>query len=401
MLRRRWLGAVALLVSAVVIALMIAEGGVRLFYARWDFEPAAWVNHAVLGYVYRPQHRFVHPTNEEYQGAFLTDDAGLIIRASLDRTPADRAVLFLGDSMLDGQGVAPDENLSEVVARALAREGTTCRCANAGMSASSPVRHLLAYREYRTRVRPDAVVVLVYVLNDFNDDARLFHDDRLVVEADGNPLRIKPMFDCWRGTGWRLDVGTQPMPRRQPLGDCGGPQTYQLAVRTWAAHFAVLGPRFGVLRSAAFATRATAPIRDNLLAIFKAEADLAAVDRADIARTIGWLHRLVDEVRADGATPLIVVVPFAGQVPGGLAGVAHAYDLPEGMVVGDMPQRLLRASLGARGIAAVDLLPLIRAEGADRIFGRRDKHFSTEGHRIVGTALAKHLSASPPPSHRR
>jgi lysophospholipase L1-like esterase len=385
------------IVAAIAVGVggVLAETAVRLFYHQMAFESAVWVNHRVLGYTYRPNHRYVYRTVDDSGAVAATTDAdGLVIRASLDRANADRAILFIGDSMLDGQGVGVDENLSEVVARRLAAAGQACRCANVGMSASSPARYLLSYRTYRARVRPDTVVVFVYALNDFNDDARLFHDDRLVIEANGDLTRIRPLYDCRRGTEWRLDAGIQPMPRRQSLRDCGGLQTYQLAVRTWSAVGGERGPRSGIARFSDFASRAATPIRDNVLAIFRREDELTGTDRADVARTLGWLHRLVTEATADGASPLIVVVPFAGQLPGALGSARERYGhIPEGTMVADTPQRLLRSWLVAHDIAFVDLLPVLRSGGAARFFGPRDKHFSAEGHQVVGTAIADYIVA--------
>ncbi len=90
-------------------------------------------------------------------------------------------------------------------------------------------------------------------------------------------------------------------------------------------------------------------------------------------------------------TPLVVIVPFAGQFPDGLAGVATRYGMPEGAVAPETPQRLLHAWVSARDIPSLDLTATVRREGVGRVFGARDKHFSVEGHRIVGTAVADYL----------
>jgi lysophospholipase L1-like esterase len=388
---RPLVGGALLALLATAFAFGIAELGVRALWARTYPEPSVWINHRVLGQYRRPSFRFRVPQIEGYQGDIQTDADGTIVRASLSPESADRSVMFLGDSMLEGQLIAPDDNLSEVVARRLrTATGHVCRCVNLGASVYSPARYLLAFRYWQAHVLPDVAIVFLYVLNDFNDDARLFHDDRLVFDGTGRLTAVRPTFDCRRGLQWRHDVGIQPMPRRENMTDCGGLVTDQLLRRTLAAYFARTGPLGTKLRTSTYATAETDLVRDNVLSVFKAH--FTAEDRANLARTFDWIEEAHHRARAARTKFLVVILPAAVQVPGELtAEVAAAFGVPEGLTLSDRPQRWIASELDARGIPALDVLPDLLRLGPGVAFGRRDKHFSVAGHRVVGDAVAARL----------
>jgi hypothetical protein len=380
-----------LALGALVVGLTLAEGAIRWLNTRLYPEPLYWVNHPVLGVYRRPLHRYRLPHNEDYRGEFETDADGVILRDSLDPSEADVHVMFLGDSMLDGQAVAPNDNLTEVFARRLREQtGRVCRCVNLGISGSSPARYLLAYRFWRERVRPDLVVLLLYVLNDFNDDARLHHGGRLVYDAGETLTAVRPTFDCRRGTFWGVHAGIHPMPRRENLSDCGGLRSLQLLRRTRAAYLEPLGPVGVRIRRSAWDTAEADLVRDNVLSIFKSR--LTPADQEDVTRTLGWIEDTSVEAAKDGARLVVVVLPTAGQIPGELAGVEEAWGVPRDVVLPETPHRWVSAALDARGLPHVDLLPLFLDVGAGVAFGRRDKHFSAAGHRLVGEFLADHLA---------
>jgi hypothetical protein len=142
-------------------------------------------------------------------------------------------------------------------------------------------------------------------------------------------------------------------------------------------------------RRSSLASAETDRIRDNVLSIFKPY--FSVEDRADVARTLAWIHELHDRATQGGAAVLVVVVPTAPQIPGELRDPPLGWGLPAGAVLPDLPQRWITADLGARGIRYLDLLPSLLKIGPGVAFGYRDKHFSKEGHRIVGELTAKEV----------
>jgi len=63
----------------------------------------------------------------------------------------------------------------------------------------------------------------------------------------------------------------------------------------------------------------------------------------------------------------------------------------------DFPQQVLQRGLSERGLAVLDLLPILRAEppladGARHVYHRMDTHFNARGNRVAGEAMARFLS---------
>lgn len=109
----------------------------------------------------------------------------------------------------------------------------------------------------------------------------------------------------------------------------------------------------------------------------------------DVAR------QLERAVRARGETELcVLLIPDEFQVEDGLwARIALRAGRP---LDRDLPQRRLVAICEALGIAALDLLPVLRAvepdgSGARRLYHARDTHFNARGNRVAGEALAEFL----------
>jgi len=114
---RKMIARIALSTISVLVSLVLGEMGVRIVYSHFYPDLSLWVNHSVLGYHMRANHRFSFDSSEGYKGEFTTNQMGLVIRNSLKKKTATLTVMFLGDSMLQGTQVAPNENLTEILSR--------------------------------------------------------------------------------------------------------------------------------------------------------------------------------------------------------------------------------------------------------------------------------------------
>jgi hypothetical protein len=147
------------------------------------------VNHEMLGVWNKPNLEFDHQAaSGEFSNHFVRDENGFILYTPEGNTPPDdaRRVMMLGDSFLEGHQVAPAENMSALLQNSLSTDATPpYHVLNTGRGGFSPLRYLLAYRTFAPDYQPDVVVTMVYVGNDFTDDAILFHSDRIVYDSSG------------------------------------------------------------------------------------------------------------------------------------------------------------------------------------------------------------------------
>ena len=107
------------------------------------------------------------------------------------------------------------------------------------------------------------------------------------------------------------------------------------------------------------------------------------------------LISLLEEIRAAGARPVLMIIPDELQVDRQLletvleatGRTAAVYDL-------ERPQRALRALCTAEGVTCVDLLPAFReAAPRTRLYRPRDSHWNAAGNALAAEILARELAA--------
>ena len=384
-------GLPAISLAAVVLAVVLLEVGLRAYLsARYPSTPTKHANHDLMGDYYRPSHTFTelsHVDGETHE--FATNGLSIIVRDSLE-SDSDFTVLLLGDSILEGAQVPANSNLSELLARRL--QGG-CRCINLGHAGDSPAKYLLAYRHFKSYFNPDNVLLFFYAMNDFNDDARLYHDQRIVLDEGGAVVRVEEKFDLPRRTYWTKWAGVQPYSLRHHWTETKGLLTVQVlkGVLGRIVDSQAYGPHEALTRrSGDFETRNQDLVRNNILSAFKDEYSRA--DLEDIARTQRFILDLQAEVERDGARLTVVLVPFAGQIEGGISPLEDVYFMERGEVANARPQEVMAEFLSERGMSFLDLLPVFREWEGALLFGKKDKHLTLDGHRLVSHEVHELMS---------
>ena len=286
--------------------------------------------------------------------------------------------------------MAPDGNLSELFAGGI-KGG--CRCVNLGHGGDSPVKYLLAYRHFKQHFDADLVLVFFYAMNDFNDDARLYHDGRIVFDEGGDVARVEDRFDLASRTYWTKWAGVQPFILKQHWVEASG--LISLEVVGGLLRGAGEGPGYGPReplgrRSGDFEARNIDLVRNNIMSAFKDR--YAPEDMEDIRRTQRYLLDLDAEVKADGAQMAVVMQPFAGQLEGGISPLEGAYFMDPDEVANALPQETMATFLSAQGMPFLDLLPRFRELGQSPLFGEKNKHLTKDGHQVVAAELQEFLS---------
>jgi hypothetical protein len=363
---RAALANVALLVASVVVVLLVAEAGTRLFS---PIGPALLVTDPVIG------KRFV----PGYAGSVFVDEAGreVFLRFNhegfrgpdwpLVKPPGTRRLAVVGDSMIAAVAVDEEKTLVRRLGDLL---GTGVEVLNFGVSSSSTGQELLLYRRLVAAYRPDTVVLVFFVGNDFADNSsRLTRAPRVY-------------FDLNEDGALRLEsVPAAPG-----------------AVTRWLnlhSRFYVWQKR--ALRRLRGQGRSLAGGLEPVQRVFEVS------DDPDLAHAWALLEALLrqfkTDVEADGSRFLLVVIPSADQVHDDLWAQLETQAAANGLTLDrDLPERRLDSIARSAGIDLVDLTPVFRQATAGRpsddpgslyLLGRY--HLSDEGQRLAAEVLASHL----------
>jgi hypothetical protein len=273
-------------------------------------------------------------------------DAHAFLRATELPSPLDRpSALFVGDSHLDGV-VSTDDNATTLLERGSEAAGAPCYCLNAGCGLYSLWQSALRARDLLPQWRPRAVVVIVFLGNDFLDldDPTVPHLDDALQEQPGDERAAK-----------------------------GGAADRQRAIGLQAPHEQ----------------------------LFWQGLNQAEWLRRDPTRHDAWLRKAAHAVAtletaaaAHGARVLWTLLPSFD-----LVFPEQAANLSAGakVAVASGAQRRLRdgfaALLAGRGATVVDVEPLFAADGKLDVYAL-DFHVYRKGHRLLAAALQQPLGAA-------
>jgi hypothetical protein len=413
--RGRLAGRLVLVVVSLLVALGLAEIGARLvpppastlgddgtdpnddLWSDPDWRsppPRTFRADPVLLFDNAPSQVADVPIGEHAGGRYRyrTNGYGLRRDAEIAMTPAPGTfrVLMLGDSQTGGY-VNNAESFTQLLedrwqsrARASAVEAL-----NAGVIGYAPQQEYLWYLERGRPLRPDLVVLSLYVGNDVRDlvDAEV---DAAVIEEEAGlfgPLRFP---GAWLSLHSRLAQLAYASARTLPirglvdgLGLRAPPTPLPVAVD---ALVRVLRECHGCwLQSLKQAVRAR-----------------AEPDRFEQAyRRLELLLRLLDRhVTSDGGRLAVMVIPSKSQVEpederGGLQRSLRLLELgPDDAHYEDVARERILAAVRAADIALIDPLPeLSRASRGGRVFYRRDWHLNVRGNQALAEILDAQLGA--------
>lgn len=310
----------------------------------------------------------------EYAG-YVLNARGLRTREYADERPAGvRRVVALGDSFVYG-GVAESDHWTSRLERGLTARTEVLRL---GVPGTGPPFYLRMWELEASRLRPDVVIVGVYVGNDFFDE--------------------QGRTGGWRGVVERAASVSYAVRLIRNLLRLDAPTIARTAGEARVAHesggFDVPGYAYDDTRPT-FSPEAFAEVeRDHMTLCL------------DSARTrFGWrldrVRRVLRELHAQasraGARVVVLVIPDEYQVHPDVARAAaaaqkqaiEAYDL-------DRPQHELTRALAEDGIEWVDVLPAFRAAAArERLYVPRDTHWNRAGHALAADELVAFLERAP------
>ena len=378
----RLLRALAPIAAAVLLALGAAELVVRLAFPQLAVLPAPgqkpnrFSPDDVLGYrLDRSAHWVQNGDRGEFAVDYWTTPAGFRTSAPGAPACAGREILCVGNSFVEGWGLAFEKSFLKVAQVALAQAGKPWCLANYGMSGYSACQSWLLVRELlREKARP---VVFFVTPGTAFDDAEFLRGAN--VDAHG------------------LATGVDVMKLGAPRPGPPPPAALALAER--------LRP---TLESLALFRMVLRSLR-NRYEVQRIVPGDPATDRFFLTREgVDYRKPLEDTMRhiaamqaacAQAHVPLLaVLVPYGHQVAG--------YEWSEGRLrqkleagrvypAGGLGQ--IGARLAAAGVPVLDLLPALKAASKPErhLYFTLDIHLNEAGNAVVAAELARWLAARP------
>ncbi len=362
---------VNLLLAATVVFVCLAagEGAVRLFAPQIggrSQQEVFFEYHPVLGWRFIPGKTDTLVSKHEYENRITINREGLRDRDyPLKKAPGTRRILFLGDSFTAGLGVKDAEVFTEILEEAL---GPRFEVINAGVNGYGPTQEYLFLKTRLIHYRPDLVIMVFYIGNDFDDTTNLtrwidgYERPRAIIDNKGAL------------TFTNLPVPRTSRPRGERKKICSLPRSHLVDLLDRVIH----------------------ERRDRYaLDVMPPEIRLCRFGDPSVTEALPLLEAILRETdrlcRQNGGRFALVLAPTMTQVYDSVywEKIKKVYGLKEDQYDLFLPNRIVFASATRLGIPVLDLTDALRAEAADGrdLYYYKNRHWDPAGHRAVARVL--------------
>ncbi|MCX5770357.1 MAG: SGNH/GDSL hydrolase family protein [Candidatus Hydrogenedentes bacterium] len=193
---KRLMANAALVLVSCVVALLLLEGALRLFFYGSLKDPSNFLQDLVripdpvLGWVLKPGGMAVMRTLDFVQVVKYNSNGSHDIEKSYEPAPGVFRVVVLGDSFIEGAEVGLEECLPRRLEKLLA--GRKVEVINLGVTGYGTGQCYLTLREKGLKYKPDLVILAVYAENDIRNDCHQF--ERIIwgaeTYADARPYPV-------------------------------------------------------------------------------------------------------------------------------------------------------------------------------------------------------------------
>lgn len=363
---REWLFRLLLLVGGIATGLLAGELAIRVLSPQsvLTIPSDLYVLESSDSYGLRPGFRGTVTNRTEFSHSVSINSAGLR-GPEVDRFDSARRILALGDSLAFGLGVEVEETFIHQLAELLQADGFRATPLNAGVPGYGIPDSVARFSRLGAELRPDLVILAVYMGNDLQDAAEPKAGIRGGLIRRGNQARSMGWMD-WLYYHSHLYV---LLKSAVPVG------VYE-----------ELRARLGLSKS----HRAQRLVRE--MEIYRTPTS-ALVERG-LAASRRALTRLVDLAQERRARLAAVFVPAIVQIDPELwrRSLNNLQLDPESYDV-EAPNRLLEELFSTHGVPALDLTQRMRAEQGknNSLYFPADRHWTAGGHRLAAAQLQAFL----------
>lgn len=347
---------------ALAAVIVIAQFGVFEAALRtWGSSEAApafqglFESDPVLGYRMKPGARTHFKTSEFAADIAINADGFRDDEELGPKPPDERRILLLGDSLVLSVQVAFDQTFGQLLEQRLNSGGSNrrYRVVNAGVQGYGPIEEQLFFRSIVDRVRPDLVIVVVFVGNDAEE-----------------AVSSLP----------KLSAGTRSA--ASTAGDSVVTRLRRLVRRSMVLQILRLR---AVAVTDRFTPRLAPP--EPPLQSYAARPAPRIAEGLDIARRS--IEDIAARASAAGAATMVALMPARFQVDDpDYFRLKEAVAQAGGELLRDGASERFDRALSSAPIPRIDLLPALRGAGrGPDLFYQETVHLTPRGHAIVAAAL--------------
>lgn len=150
---------------AILVAFYLTEICFRIFYHVPDLVASYYpLGNEVSG-------AKIHVVQREYSVDMMFNNQGFLDKefSFENKTPNEKRILFLGDSFVEGHGVSVERRASSIVEKRIIGNNPEYKVINAAQLATNPISYFENLARFGVALKPDIVVVGIFIGNDFMD----------------------------------------------------------------------------------------------------------------------------------------------------------------------------------------------------------------------------------------
>lgn len=171
--RRRMIGSLVLLVAAVAVGAMLAEGAAQFYAYKIVKRGKLFQPDEELGWSLLPNNRLTR-SNHDGEPWYIETDAQGVRGASAWPADAPRRMLVLGDSFAFGEGIDLDERFDTLIQEQI----PDLAIVNLGVMGYGTDQQLIRARSWIDQLRKDDILLILTYSNDFFDVVSTHHSGR-------------------------------------------------------------------------------------------------------------------------------------------------------------------------------------------------------------------------------
>ncbi len=371
-----------IVIASILIVVILAEAGVRKFLPQLTYSKAyhdtftCFTDNPWIPFTLKSNSvcDMKSPWGEFDTVAHINSNGYRGKEFQIEKEPGVKRILMLGDSFAFGQGVSDTETYSSYAERYLHQKGVEkAEVINAGYADSfSPDSYYVYLKKYGLKLKPDVIVVSLFVYNDITDLEETVWDS---VDSDFLPERI---VSCCRyfgnGTLKNKELSikyTIPILRESEL--------FQLAFNTINTKLHLnLDPSFGIMKKDMYAGCVLSP---ECIQMFQAEKD----------RVIHVLQGMNTLAKENDSTLIVMLIPASYQV---YPQMSEDYWNLVPLVKGNESfiQEHLKQIMNRESISQINLLPFFEKEKENaQLFFQYDDHFTPAGNKVAGETIGQYI----------